>query len=329
LSETWHCTIGTTQHAIQKLVSEGLVSTHAGKETRVIGLEIKIQPDSIKKANLIHRTESLLLEAMTSGFTPVEIEDAFRVTLDRWRLVSQPQEMESQSIIRFSGSHDLVVSWLAMHFGEISPGYQLSVNFSGSMAGLASLIEDKSEIAGAHIWNEGMDSYNTSFLKRNFPGEKLALIALAKRRIGLLVKSGNPKSILGINDIFRRDIQFINRQPGSGTRIYLDTLLKNNGLESTLIKGYSNTKTTHSEIAAEIVEEHADVGLGIEAAAKAYNLNFIPLNSERYDLVVKPKIFETDSIQNLIKWLKSDDLRSLLDRLGGYDHSDSGEVNWT
>jgi putative molybdopterin biosynthesis protein len=132
-----------------------------------------------------------------------------------------------------------------------------------------------------------------------------------------------------VHDLTREDIIFVNRHAGSGTRVYLDSLLRRNGIDPALIRGYANQKTTHSEIAAEIAEDHADVGLGLEAAAKAYSLDFIFLNLERYDLVVKAKLFNEVPIQNMIAWLKGEEFRLLLNRLGGYGYSESGDVHWT
>jgi putative molybdopterin biosynthesis protein len=320
--------LGTIQRAFQKLVSEGLVSTHAGKGTKVIS-PIPFQPeDTLRKANLIHQAEAFLLEVLSSGYAQNEVEDAFRIALARWRMVSQPPEATAHKILHFSGSHDLAVVWLAAHFGDFSPGYRLQLDFCGSLTGLISLAEGKSDIVGTHLWDEVSETYNMPFVRNLFPGEKMAMITLAYRRIGWLVKLGNPKDFQNINDLTRQDIRYINRHMGSGTRVYLDSLLKKKGIDSSSIRGYLNQKNTHSEIAIEIAEDRADVGLGIEAAARAHHLDFIFLNRERYDLVVKPKLFDQDPIRNMISWLKGDEFRLLLNHLGGYDHSESGEVHW-
>ena len=329
LTETWHCTIGTVQRAFQNLASEGLVTTHIGQGTKVLG-PIPYQPaDMLRRANLIHQAESFLLEVLTSGYEPAEVEDAFRVALDRWNVISRTQDGKNKKSLRFSGSHDLAVAWLATHFSEFAPGYRLQINFSGSLSGLMSLSEGKSDIVGSHLWDDSTESYNTPFIHSLFPNEKLALITLAYRRIGWLVKPGNPKNFQNIDDLIRPDIRFINRHAGSGTRIYLDSLLKKNRIDASGIQGYTIQKTTHSEIAAAVAADKADVGLGLEAAAKAYGLDFINLNLERYDLVVKSKTFDLVPIQNMILWLKSEPFRVLLDSLGGYEHNESGEVHWT
>jgi putative molybdopterin biosynthesis protein len=105
--------------------------------------------------------------------------------------------------------------------------------------------------------------------------------------------------------------------------------IKNASINASDIQGYLNQKNTHSEIAAEIAEGNADVGLGLEAAAKAYDLDFIFLHLERYDLVMKEKQFETESIQHLITWLKRRKFANLLSSLGGYEFKDCGQVRWS
>lgn len=139
LADTWNCTNGTVQRAIRELESAGLVATHVGKRTRVTGATPLAPADTLQRANLIHRAETFLLESMTSGYTPADVEDAFRVALNRWRAVVQPQTRSSAKILRFSGSHDLIVAWMATHFNAIAPDYGLKISFTGSLPGLLSL----------------------------------------------------------------------------------------------------------------------------------------------------------------------------------------------
>jgi putative molybdopterin biosynthesis protein len=329
LAKTWNCTNGTVQRAFQILADEGLVTTHVGKGTKVLG-PISYHPVSpLRKANIIHKVETFLLEVLTEGYETNEVEDSFRIALERWKAVSGIQQELNQNTLLFSGSHDLAMAWLATHFNEISQGFRIQLKFTGSLSGLISLSEGKSDVAGAHLWDEKTESYNIPLIHSLFPGEKLALITLAHRRMGWLVRKDNPKGFNKEKDLTRKDIRFVNRNSGSGTRVFLDSLLRKNHIDSQTIQGYSIQKTTHSEIAAEISEGKADVGLGLEAAARAYDLDFIFVNRERYDLIVKPKTFERVPIQNLILWLKSDRFQQLLENLNGYDCSESGSVQWT
>ena len=328
-SETWHCTIGTVQRAFQKLASEGLISSHVGKGTKVMG-PVSLRPvDSLRWANLLNRTESFLLGILTADYTQEEVSESFRVALDRWQEISRTQTQSDSRTLNFAGSHDPAIAWLATHFDECSPGHKLHVEFSGSLSGLRSLAEGKADIAGSHLWDAATGTYNTPFLRQMFPQERLAMITLAHRRMGFLVKKGNPKNLQGIGDLTRSDIKFINRNSGSGTRVFLDSLLKKNAIQPESIRGYANQKNTHSEVAAEVAEGHADVGVGLEAAAKAYNLDFYFLTLERYDLVVKAELFDQKPIRDLVAWLKKDDFRLVLNHLGGYEGRESGDVHWT
>jgi molybdate-binding protein/DNA-binding transcriptional regulator YhcF (GntR family) len=329
LTNTWQCTNGTAQRAYQRLASEGLVSSHIGKGTRVIGVIPLKQKDTLRQANLINQSEKFLLEMITSSYTSVEVEDAFRVAMDRWRKVSHTQDVSNQQMIRFSGSHDPAVAWMATHFDEISPGFSFLINFSGSLAGLMALSDGKADIAGSHLWDRETESYNIPVLHSLFPGEKLALITLAQRRLGWLITSGNPMNFHSIKDLTNPDIRFVNRHAGSGTRVFLDALLRKNRIDPNSILGYSNQKTNHAEIALEVSEGNADVGMGLESAARAYNLDFIFENLERYDLIVREKVFYSQPIQEMIKWLKNDRYHQILVSLSGYDYQNSGNVIWS
>lgn len=326
LKESWHCTIGTIQRALQKLENEGLVSSHVGQKSKVVA-SINIHPaDSLRRANLVHRAETFLLDTITSGYTPTEAEDAFRLALARWRNVSQSQNTLNQETLRFAGSHDLAVAWIASHFEEISPGSRIHLNFSGSLSGLMALAERKTDIAGSHLWDSETNVYNLPYIKKLFPSDKIALITLAQRRIGWFVKPGNPMGFSGINDLIRKDIHFVNRNVGSGIRVYFDSKLESNGINSNDINGYENHKMTHTDVAIEIVEGRADVGLGMEAAAKAHNLDFLFEDLERYDLVIRQELLEQTPIKDLLIWINSEEFLKLLNRLGGYEASETGKI---
>ncbi|HOW91662.1 MAG TPA: substrate-binding domain-containing protein [Anaerolineaceae bacterium] len=328
MAEAWNCTNGTVQRALRELEAAGLVTTHVGKRTRVIGMPLQAPANSLQRAHLIHRAETFLLESMTAGFATLDVEDAFRVALNRWRSAVQPQTRSSANTLRFSGSHDLVVAWMATHFGEIAPGYTLKLNFSASLSGLTSLQKGEADIAGTHLWDESTETYNVEVVKSMFPEGGIALITMAQRRLGFILKPGNPRQIHAVKDLARPEVRYINRQPGSGTRVFLDAQLRKNKIDSARIAGYADERSTHSEIAAQVAESRADTGIGLEAAAKVYGLDFIPLTTERYELVVKENTFKLASIQYMIHWLKGEEFRILLNRMGGYESTESGNVRW-
>lgn len=328
-SETWHCTIGTVQRAFQQLAAQGIVSTHIGKGTIVIGGVMNEPEDGLRKAELIHRAETFLLDAITSGYKAAEVESAVKIALERWRSVSQSSDYSDQYYLRFSGSHDLIVAWMATHFQDIAPGYHLNITFSGSVSGLFALAENKCTMAGSHLLDSQSGTYNLPFIKSLLPNEKLALITLAERHLGLIVKQGNPKKINSIADLVREDVYFVNRHSGSGTRVFIDSELSRLGIDSSQIKGYLNQKNTHTEIALEIAQGHADAGIGLQAAAISSDLDFIPLTLETYDLVFKADVYTSPPIQKMLEWINSPEFISLLNHFGGYESSHSGNVQWT
>ena len=155
---------------------------------------------------------------------------------------------------------------------------------------------------------------------------KLKLVNLVMRDQGLIIAKNNPKNIKTIKDITRKDILFINRQAGSGTRILFDFKLKELNIKPDDIKGYSNEEVTHMTVAAAVLSQAADMGLGIYAAAKALKLSFIPVITERYDIIIPEEHFDSSIIKSLIKVIKTDSFKQRVEALGGYDTSQTGNI---
>ncbi len=325
----WNCTIGTVQRAYPELARQGLIVSHAGRGTRVVDRLPNQDETPLRRASLIHRAEAFLLEVLTAGYSPSEVEEAVRQALDRWRVVSQAAAAPVGETLHFTGSHDLAVAWLATHFAEIVPGSSLQLNFSGSLGGLIALAEGKADLAGCHLWDEETDSYNLPFVRRLMPGRRVVLVTLAHRQIGLIVPPGNPVHIQGLVDLARPGLRFINRQSGSGTRVWLDSMLHRQGIQTANIQGYNEEKMTHTEVANTIAEGMADIGLGLEGAARSYGLGFLPLVQEQYDLVIPEEKFETPPLQALMQWIGSPAARQAISSLAGYSTTNTGEVRWT
>lgn len=328
MTAQWSCTIGTVQRAYQELASQGLVTSRAGQGTHVVD-HIPGQDDTpLRRAALVHRAEAFLLEVLTAGYAAGEVEDAVRQALDRWRAVTQQVVSPAANLLRFSGSHDLAVAWLATHFAEIAAGTILQLNFTGSLGGLIALAEGKADLAGCHLWDQETDTYNAPFIRRVLPGRRVALVTVANRRLGLIVPAGNPAKIRGLADLAHHQARFVNRQAGSGTRVWLDVELHRSGIPPDEIVGYKDEKMTHSDVARAVAEGQADVGIGLEAAALAYHLDFVLLTRERYDLVIPEENFVSPAVQRLVEWLKGKEARDLFMNLGGYEEINSGTVEW-
>jgi putative molybdopterin biosynthesis protein len=156
----------------------------------------------------------------------------------------------------------------------------------------------------------------------------VVLVTLAHRQLGLIVPPGNPANVQELADLRRPGLRFVNRQPGSGTRVWLDAMLQRQGIQPAAIQGYCDEKMTHTEIANTVAEGLADVGLGLEGAARPYGLGFVPLTQEQYDLVIPAQHFDSPPLQALIKWISSPAARQAISSLAGYETSNTGEVVW-
>ena len=326
MAAQWGCTLGTIQRAYQELVRHGLVTSRPGQGTRVVERLPMRGEAALQKATLIHRAEAFLLEVLTAGYMPEEIEDAVRLALDRWRAVEQLAPITAAQTMRFVGSHDLVVTWLAGHLPEIVPGYQLQVGFTGSMGGLTALVENRADLAGCHLWDAQTDSYNLPYLRRMLPQQRLMLVNLAHRRLGLIIPPGNPDQITGLADLARPGLRFVNRQAGSGTRIWLEAKLSQLGILPHQIEGYTDERITHSEVARAVADGSAHLGLGLEAAASAFGLDFILLTREQYDLVMTEAMFQLPAMQKLIDWLVREGRRAFVG-FSGYEFEQLGQTS--
>ncbi len=221
--------------------------------------------------------------------------------------------------IIFSGSHDLALEEIAERIRKHVTLLSLPV---GSLDGLVNLRQRLCQIAGAHILDE-TGEYNRPTVRHFFPDHSVELVTLAHRTQGLMLAAGNPKGIRKIADIARENVKFINRNAGSGTRLWFDAELKKQKIDLTHINGYGNSVKTHSEAAILIAQNKADVSIGLQAAAHQHELDFIPLFEERYDLIL-PRENEK-ALSPLLDYLQTAKFRSGLNSLTGYNASHSGE----
>ncbi len=225
------------------------------------------------------------------------------------------------------GSHDNTLDLLANFLKRRFPSYSLSSAHVGSMGGLKALKNSEAHVAGSHLLDEETGEYNVPFIKRFLKDVSLTVINLVYRQQGFIVLKGNPKNINGIDDLTREDMVFINRQPGSGTRLLTDKCLREKGINPLNINGYDKEEFTHMSVASAVASGAADTGMGILTAAIALGLEFIPIAQERYDLVVRKEYFEIPIIKAFLQIiLYNNKFRDAVISLGGYDVSDMGKV---
>jgi molybdate-binding protein/DNA-binding transcriptional regulator YhcF (GntR family) len=328
MAEQWNCTVGTIQRAYRDLSQHGLVTSRAGQGTKVVERLPVLDETPLRRALLTHRAEAFLLEALSSGYRLDEVDQAVGHAMDRWRTVEREKSHPDENTLRFHGSHDLVVTWLASHFSKISPGCILQLHFSGSLGGLIALAEGNADLAGSHLWDEHSNTFNAPFVMRLLPNKRTALLTLAYRRLGLILPPGNPAHIQGLEDLTRPGLRFVNRQSGSGTRVWLDLQLHKLGIDPGQISGYQDEKSTHSTVAQMVAEDKADSGIGLETAALNYGLDFLFLAHDRYDLVIPESGMDTPPIKFLVDWLNADSTKVEIEALGGYDASQTGRIEW-
>ncbi len=223
------------------------------------------------------------------------------------------------------GSHDLTLDVLANLLGKFYPPIFFSSHPVGSLGGILAIKNGICHMAGLHLLDPETGEYNFPYLRHYLKGIAVRVIHLVYREQGLIVQQGNPKRIKGLEDLLRKDITFINRQKGSGTRILLDHTLKTLLLEPSQIQGYEKEEYTHMAVASTVASGIADAGLGILPAARAMDLDFIPIAKERYDLVIPSIHFEDEKIQRVIETIRSNEFKKMVSQMGGYDVSRTGE----
>ena len=224
------------------------------------------------------------------------------------------------------GSHDNTLDVLADQL-KIEHGHlSLSSSHVGSMGGLMALRRGVCHLAGSHLLDTEDGTYNVSYVQRFLKDLPVRIVNLVFRDQGLIVAPNNPKGIQGIEDLAGKEVRFINRQSGSGTRILLDYRLGQLGIDPAAVQGYDSEEFTHMTVAAAVVSGVADAGLGIYAAAKALNLEFVPVVTEQYDLVIPERYFESENMQILLETIRTEDFKRRVEALGGYHTERTGEV---
>ncbi|MDX9956353.1 MAG: substrate-binding domain-containing protein [Anaerolineae bacterium] len=328
MATLWRCTPGTVQRAYAELVAQGMIESRPGQGTRVLPSPPGQNSSALRLATLLHRLEGFVLEMLRAGYTLTELEVASRLALDRWRTLAVVPVPSEAGVLRFAGSHDHAVAWIAERFPSVNGGVPLEVRFVGSLGGLMALSRHEVDLAGCHLWDDESDTYNAPFVRHLLPGKRVALLTVSHRRLGLLMPSGNPLSLAAVTDLTRPGLRFVNRQPGAGTRIWLEAQLHRVGLHLRDLSQVGPEVQTHSEVARLISEGVADVGLGIEVAARAFGLGFVPLTTECYELIIPNYVWQRPEIQTLAAWLRSEETRHQIAALGGYETQATGALRW-
>lgn len=222
------------------------------------------------------------------------------------------------------GSHDLALELLADSANEtLGEGTCVPVSV-GSLDGLVALRQGLADMAGCHLFDAQANEYNLPHLRHLFPDRPLVVVTLAHREQGLIVAPANPLGIRGVEDLIRPGTRIVNRNPGSGTRTWFDGRLASLGVSHDKVGGYEREVPTHSAVAEAVASGRADAGLGIRAAAEQRELGFVPLFTERYDLVIDASRMDDETVARMLETLGTRDFRAQVRRFGGYDTTESG-----
>ncbi|MCL2147324.1 MAG: molybdopterin-binding protein, partial [Synergistaceae bacterium] len=223
--------------------------------------------------------------------------------------------------ILFQGSNDpafeRVGSFVKKYGGEIV------IRSVGSLGGLAALSRGEAHVASCHLLDANSGKYNDSYIERLRGEEKWIRILLFWREQGIIVRSGNPQNIKGVEDFTREDVSIINRQPGAGTRVLLDYMLKERGITPQQVKGYNCQSITHFDAANRVAAGLASATIAIRVAALGrtdpqHGLSFIPITVEPYELVIPEKYLGNDGIKALMKAIEDVEWRAQVEKMGGY-----------
>jgi len=243
-----------------------------------------------------------------------------RKLIDEWIIESANENIgvkktrELKDHIVIMGSNDFTIEFLSHELSSRFPEFSLSFSNVGSIGGLIALGRGSSHVAGCHLFDIKTGEYNLPYLPRYLPDLETIVVNLVYRDLGLILRPENPINITRIEDLAQPGIRIINRQKGSGTRILLDFELNEKEVN------------THNEVALAVLSGMADVGLGILSAAKMLGLEFIHITKERYDLVIPKEKFSAKPLTALMEVVRSQEFRTKIEQMGGYDIRDSGKI---
>jgi molybdate-binding protein/DNA-binding transcriptional regulator YhcF (GntR family) len=328
---------GTVVRAYLELEKEQIIVSRRGGGTIVSARSDDPIMVMGRQGRLSSVVSDHILDVLSQGYNPEELEAMFHLHLSRWR---EHREVENESVIarrstrrsekelHIVGSHDLALNMLISQYKHRNPEVAVDIIYSGSLGGLIALQEERADLAGIHLLDEETGEYNYPYIKRILPGRQMAVVHLAYRIQGLMFISDNPKHINGLEDLERSDVTFVNRQKGSGTRVLLDLKLRQHGISPSMVHGYEHELNTHLAVAGSIARGEGDVGLGIEAAAYTYGLEFLPLLRERYDLVIPIEEYSSERLAPLIEIITSAEYRDVVNNVGGYDTAETGTTTF-
>jgi putative molybdopterin biosynthesis protein len=237
------------------------------------------------------------------------------------------ERVQRERDIHMVGSDDILLArLLTLYSREQFPQSLAFYSSVGSLRGIQALAHKKGQVCCVHLLDVETGEYNLPFLNRYLAPQKYIVVNLCYRRQGLIIRKGNPLGIKGLRDVIKKGVRFIKRNEGSGTRLLLEYLLREESVDRSAIIGFTDEGDTHLEIALKVFFGEADVGLGIEYVAHLFTLDFIPLREERFDLVVPRELWSTQVMKGLLSYVDPVRIQQLSRTLPGYNLKDTGRV---
>jgi putative molybdopterin biosynthesis protein len=231
---------------------------------------------------------------------------------------------EIQHTIVAIGSHDLVLDLAASALRAADPLVTLASSNVGSLGGLVALRDGLCHLAGSHLLDPATGQYTLPYVDRILTGRDIAVVRLVQREQGLIVAAGNPLGLTSIDDLARPGVRYVNRQRGAGTRVLLDEELRRRGISPDVVDGYAREEPTHLAVAAAVAAGRCDAGLGIMAASRAFGLDFVPVTTEPYDLVVGAADLDSEQLAPLWELMATESFQAEVAKLGGYQTAEMG-----
>lgn len=245
---------------------------------------------------------------------------------DVYEYMGMTPEAESPENIVICGQDQLLDMLCAIYNSQSDGHTQAYRSPMGSYAGLYRMYQNENYVATCHMWDGATDTYNLPYVERMLPGEDIAVFHLLKRWQGFFVKEGNPKNLQTFADLTREDVRLINREKGSGIRIFIDGMCKKMKIDPYTINGYEDVAASHMIAATNVLRGAADVAIGIEkVAAQMEGIQFIPLKQESYDIVFRTHDLKRPEYQKLLDIIRSEEFKKEAETMSGYDISDMGK----
>lgn len=307
--------------AVEAVISKRIVSSLKYKE--YVHVKVGCVGDKIIAAPLARGAGAAMSLVRADGFCVIEQNSEGVEAGEKARVELYRSFEEIKNTLVIIGSHDLIIDVIADMMPKRFKNIYVTSTHVGSMGGLMALKRGEAHMAPIHLLDENTGEYNVTYIRQMF-GDQVVIIRGVGRVQGFIVKKGNPLGIGKIEDL--KKYRYVNRQRGAGTRILFDFMLKKAKIDPDEINGYSNEMTTHMAVAALVQSESADVGLGIQSAAKAMGLDFVPVGLEQYDFAIPKKYLGLDSVKAFISILKSEEFKEKLTELGGYTGDHLGEI---